>query len=115
LVFIATGLVSIELPRINTSDTYAGNAVALRVATDDMTVFAVKGNGTVHLGQSGSSDSGERLQVNGSAKFSSSIAATAATFSGNVLINGTGATSQLDVTSNASANGITLRNRSGDD
>jgi hypothetical protein len=71
--FIATGLVSIELPRIATTDTYAGNAVAFRVATDNMTVLAVKGNGTIHLGQNGSSDTGDRLQVSGSAKFTSNV------------------------------------------
>ncbi len=79
--FIATALVSIELPRINTSDPYAGNAVAFRVATDDSTVIAVKGNGTIHMGQNGSSDTGEKLQVNGAGKFTGALAASTGSFS----------------------------------
>jgi hypothetical protein len=60
-------------------------------------------NGRLLLNQSG--DSGEQLQVNGTAKI------TGATTIG----GGGSATSQLDVTSNSSANGITLRNRTGND
>jgi len=79
--FQATGLVSIELPRIATNDTNAGNAVAFRVANDNLTMVAVKGNGNIHLGQNGSSDTGERLQVNGSGKFSDALTvATTGTF-----------------------------------
>jgi hypothetical protein len=63
--FTAMGLVSIELPRIATSDTYSANAVAFRVATDDATVIAVKANGTIHMGQNGSTDNTNRLQVSG--------------------------------------------------
>jgi predicted heme/steroid binding protein len=70
--FIATGLVSIELPRIATTDTYAGNAVAFRIATDNLTVMAAKGNGNVHIGQSGATDNGERLQVLGNVSSKSS-------------------------------------------
>jgi hypothetical protein len=82
--FIANALVSIELPRINTSDPYAGNAVAFRVATDDSTVIAVKGNGTIHMGQNGSSDTGEKLQVNGAGKFTGALAASTGSFSSTI-------------------------------
>ena len=73
--FIATGLVSIELPRIASSDTYAGNAVAFRIANDTTTIMVVKGNATIHLGQNGSTDTGERLQVSGAIKQTNSTSA----------------------------------------
>jgi hypothetical protein len=74
-------------------------------------VFATNSTEKMRLSQGGrlllgfTTDSGELLQVNGTAKI------TGATTIG----GGSSATSQLDVTSNSSANGITLRNRTGND
>jgi hypothetical protein len=105
--FDPSGLVSIELPRVASSDTNAGNIIAFRVANDTLVGLAVNGKGNTFLGQSGSTDTGERLQVSGSGKFSSTLTSVGLTSTSTINLGGgtTGVTSPdlyIDATSASS-------------
>lgn len=94
--FDATGLVSIELPRVGSLDTNASNAIAFRIANDSEVGFAINGKMRTFIGANGSSDTGERLQVNGTSKFSSIITAASSGGSGLRIYGGSG-TNQWDI------------------
>jgi len=78
---------------------YIPLALSGRESSSDLVLWT---NGNTSIGQS--SDSGYKLDVNGTGRFSSQL-----------FVNYSGSSDTLVVTSSGSANGIGLRNRTGDD